>query len=151
MTDTKKTGGTDADHSSEPKQGTGEQEKEHHSGMLEKLFTVMSLLLLLGVASFLVWQWISGSTPPAFKIEAEAPHKRGDFTNIEVTVENTGNETAKSVQVMAEATGADGKPVDSQATLDWLPGNSKRTVSLVFPLDTDTSGAVVRVAGYEQP
>jgi uncharacterized protein (TIGR02588 family) len=64
---------------------------------------------------------------------------------------NIGDDAAKAVHVIGEATGADGNPVESQATLDWLPGDSKRKVTIIFPADANTADTKVRVAGYEEP
>lgn len=128
-----------------------EEKEEKHSGLLEKIFTVFSLLLLATLSVYLVYRSFAPDSPPSFKVELGLTEKRGDFQGIEVTVVNIGDDAARSVQVIGEAIGADGNPVESQATLDWLPGDSKRKVTLIFPADANTTTAEVRVAGYEEP
>ncbi len=127
------------------------EKEENHSGILEKLFTVLSLVLLGSLCAFLLWQSFAPSLPPAFQVEVGPFEKRGDFVGVEVIVSNIGDEAAKAVQVMGEATGADGEPVEAQTTMDWLPGDSKRNVTLIFPADLKQDKLDVRIAGYEEP
>ncbi len=128
-----------------------DEKEENHSGVLEKIFTVLSLVLLGSLCAFLVWQSFAPSLPPSFQVELGPFEKRGDYVGVEIIVSNIGDEAAKAVQVLGETTGADGEPVDAQATMDWLPGDSKRRVTLIFPADVKQENLDVRIAGYEEP
>src|SRR5687767_11171573 len=130
---------------------TNSRSGEKHSGLLEKIFTVLSLLLIIAMVGYLVKETVASHPPAAFEVEQAAPIKRGQFTAVDVFVRNTGDEAAKAVNITGEVAGPDGKPIEAEATMDWLPGKSRRKVTLLFPHDIGTTEPEVEVIGYEEP
>jgi uncharacterized protein (TIGR02588 family) len=128
-----------------------ESNEEQRGSILEKLFTILSALLLLFITGYLLVQSFRDSKPPMFEVQVSVPAARGDFTAVAVLVDNTGDDAAKAVQVRGEAPGADQQPVEAEATMDWLPGKSRRHVTLLFPPDADVSKLEVKIVGYEEP
>lgn len=128
------------------------REQDDRRNITEELFTVFSVLLIISVCGYLGFQSFGIPTPPVFSVETSYPLPRGDLIAVEVYVKNSGEEAAKAVHVTAEMTGNNSQPVDAEATLDWLPGNSKRRVTMVFPGDVVTTTLPnVKIKGYEQP
>lgn len=128
-----------------------DQNNAARTGILEKIFTVMSLVLIVGMSGYLIWQSFTADNPASFKIKTGAVEERGEFLGVEVHITNSGGESAKAVQVRGEVPWQPGRPMEAEATLDWLPANSTRKITLLFPKDADTSAAKVRVVGYEEP
>lgn len=128
-----------------------EKEEHQRSGILEKVFTVFSVILLVFMAGYLVVQIFQESTPPGFLVTPSEPRMRGDFMAVGVTMQNTGDRAAKQVHVRGKAPAGEGEPFEAVATLDWLPGNSSRHVTLLFPAEADLEALVVDVIGYEEP
>lgn len=126
-------------------------DEKDRSGFLETVFTILSLLLILGIAGYLTWQASKESTEPAFELKAEKSVLRGQFQAINILVKNSGTQAAKDVNISGQAAGNDGKPETAEATIDWLPGQSKRRVTLIFPKDTDTSSPILNVTGFQYP
>lgn len=125
--------------------------QEERSGLLEKLFTILSVGLLLFLVIFLGVQSFREDEPAAFDVQISSTEKRGDFTAVAVILKNTGDQTAKAVQIRGEAPVAGGKPVEAEATMDWLPAKSQRHVTLLFPPNADFAKLGVKVVGYEDP
>ena len=119
--------------------------------MLEKIFTVLSLILIVAVIGYLIKESISTETPPAFQLEQADPIKRGQFTAVDVFIENVGDQSAKAVNITGEIAVRGQEPLKAEATLDWLPGRSTRQTTLLFPGDTPTTKPQVEVVGYEIP
>lgn len=133
------------------KKQTSDKDDKNRTGVLEKIFTIFSVVLLLAIAGYLVKQSFTPETPPAFKVDTEKPAPQGRFQSLTVRVRNIGSRTAKAVNVQAEAPTPDGEKAEAEATLDWLPGHSTRKVTLIFPGDADTSATEAEVVGYEEP
>lgn len=135
-------------------EGNGEENRNRHderSGTLEKLFTVLSLILITAIVIYLGRESLATQTPAAFILKPADPIKRGDFKAIDVYIENTGDKAAKAVNLKGEVVGPDGKPIEAEATLDWLPGRSSRRATLIFPLDAPTTTPELEIIGYEDP
>lgn len=142
---------SDQESPSDKDQENNRRGEEEHSGTLEKIISISSLILILGITGYLAWESIQDNTPPALDVTLAEPRQQGEFVAIVVAVQNSDDDTAKAVQVRGEAPGADGKPAEAEATMDWLPGQSKRRVTLLFPTDANVSQADVKVVGYEEP
>lgn len=136
--------------SKDGERGSGRRE-EDHGGPFEMIFTVISLVLIAGLLGYLTFQSLTDQTPPQFEIEASAARVAGDFKMVDVYISNGGHEAAKSLMVQGEAVGRDNETVTAEATMDWLPGHSRRRVTLVFPAEIMTSVPEIMVVGYEEP
>lgn len=143
----------DAGHDgSEPKKNERSTGAENsRAGVIEKAFTVFSILLLVCTVGLLLAETFQEDKPPAFSIEALKPAQSGDLIAVSVIIHNTGDETAKAVQVRAEVPVGEGERIEAEASLDWLPGGSKRRVTLLFPPKTKLDSMKVMIVGYEVP
>lgn len=135
----------------EDKRSENSGREDERAGNLEKIFTVLSLILITAIVVYLGKESLATQTPAAFILKPADPIKRGDFKAIDVYIENTGDRAAKAVNLKGEVPGPDGKPVEAEATLDWLPGRSTRRASLIFPPDAPTTAPQLEIIGYEEP
>lgn len=126
--------------------GNGER-----AGTIEKIFTVISGILIVAITIYLGKESLAKQTPAAFVLKPSDPIERGDFKAIDVYIENTGDQAAKAVNLTGEVLGSDGKPIEAEATLDWLPGRSTRRATLIFPPDAPTTSPQLEITGYEEP
>lgn len=134
------------------KNGKDKKEENQRSGVLEILFSIFSCGVLLFLIGYLIYQIAQENTPPVIEITESKPRPRGAYTAIMITVRNDGDDAAKAVQIRGEAPMA-GKdaPYEAEGSLDWLPGNSVRQVTLLFPPDVNIDDLEVYVVGYEEP
>lgn len=129
-----------------------ERREEERASITERLFTIFSIILLASGSIYLVYQSFAPSTPPSFAVEISYQLQRGKYRDVNVYITNSSTEAAKAIHISGELTGQDGKPLESEATLDWLPGNSRRKLTLVFPAEEVTTGIPkIYIKGYEQP
>jgi uncharacterized protein (TIGR02588 family) len=134
---------------SEPTKG----EEPKPPGALEKIATVISVLLIASLLAVLLWDATHPNAPPAFEVTTGEFEPAGSVLRLPVHVSNTGDESAKSVVVHVELTQADTAVSESDVTIDWLPGRSKRDAIAVFSREDAKSAAGVRaeVRGYAVP
>ncbi|HUP70103.1 MAG TPA: hypothetical protein VM142_09855 [Acidimicrobiales bacterium] len=79
--------------------------------------------------------------PPAFSVSSSPAREQGGRFHVRAVVENTGDETAENVQVVAELqTGAEA-PVEAEQVIDFLSGGDEEEVEFVFA-DDPASGAL---------
>lgn len=131
--------------------GREQQERNSRAGIIEKVFTLVSIVLLVSTVGLLLAETFQEDAPPAFSISVEPPARSGSLTAVSVLIHNTGDETAKALQVRAEVPVSEEERIDAEASLDWLPGGSKRRVTLLFPPETDLKKLKVTIVGYEVP
>jgi len=124
---------------------------ENRSGLLEKIFTILSLIAILAMTAYLAKESFGTPPPAAFEVKVASPQLRDEFTAVEVYIKNTGEQAAKAVNIRGEIYIDQKKPLEAEATLDWLPGNSQRMVTLIFAGDQTTTSPKVQVLGYEEP
>lgn len=108
------------------------------------------MLVLIGL---LVVEWVNGPLdPPSFEVltDGGARTDRGQHF-VAAKVENTGDETAENVEVLAELT-LDGELVEEgQQTIDFLSGGEVEEVTFVFVEDPRKGHVEVRVVSYGVP
>jgi uncharacterized protein (TIGR02588 family) len=136
----------------DPRQPDEQKPEQERTSKTETIFTIFSVILIVLAASYLVVQSLGTPAPPAFTTELSYHLPRGNHAAVDVFIKNTGDEAAKAVHVSGEVAGTDGTPVEAEATLDWLPGNSTRKVTLLFPTDKVTTATPeIHITGYEEP
>jgi uncharacterized protein (TIGR02588 family) len=122
-------------------------------GVLEKVATLVSGLLIAALLSVLIWDAAHPDTTAAFDVRAAKATAIGAMYRVPVTVHNTGDQSAKGVVVHVELTAADTTVAETDVTIDWLPGRSTRdAVALFRRSDGQSSDAVsAEVRGYAVP
>ena len=123
--------------------------EEERPGHLETEFTIISIILILAAVAYLAYHAWAPKSEPGFEITSHPAVKYGEFDHVRVDVKNTGDLPAKSVEVYGSIKTSD-EPMEAEASLDWLPGNSTRSVTLVFS-DASTTPPEIVVRGYEEP
>jgi uncharacterized protein (TIGR02588 family) len=119
----------------EPEEGDSEGKDPEEAGPpggLEIVATVISAVLIACLLGVLVWDATHPNTQPAFELSTEALSSSGRAYRVPVHVRNIGDESAKSVVVHVELTEADTTVSETDITVDWLPGRSKRDVVALF-------------------
>lgn len=130
-----------------------EERQPKSPGALEKIATAISALLIASLLAVLIWDATHPNRSPEFEVTTGQFEPAGSVYRLPVHVSNTGDESAKSVVVHVELVRADTAISESDITIDWLPGRSKRDAIAVFSREDATSGAAVRaeVRGYAVP
>ncbi|HUS61663.1 MAG TPA: hypothetical protein VMY34_05660 [Acidimicrobiales bacterium] len=113
-------------------------------------FAVASAILLVFVG-LIASEALRAKDPasPVARVVGE-PEKRGDQYVATIEVENTGDETAESVQVVSTLEIGE-ETFEADQVVDFLSGGEVTEVELVFPEDPDDGTLDVRVSGYALP
>lgn len=118
----------------------------------EWLVAGLGALFVLAVLGYLAWYRLAHpETPPKLVAEVASVTEDAGFHYVEVTARNDGFSTAAGVLLLGELV-QDGRPVEeSEAEIDYLPGHSRRRVTLIFARDPAAHGLVLRFKGYARP
>ena len=115
-------------------------------------FAVASAVVLV-LVGLLVAAWVNGPLdPPAFEVltDGGARTDRGQHF-VTAKVENTGDETAENVEVLAELT-RDGELLEEGSQMiDFLSGGEVEEVTFVFVEDPRRGFVEVRVVSFGVP
>ena len=114
----------------------------------------MSLLLVLTLFGFLFWRTIRTAPTPAPNVSVSLLSKAARPINdvryaVPVTVKNTGNIALEEVQVRVTATGADGKPSDTDFSFNYLAEGATETAFVVLQTAPETAKPAARVTGFK--
>jgi uncharacterized protein (TIGR02588 family) len=102
----------------------------------------------------LLWNAAHPNTPAAFAVHPHAIGVVEGSYRAPVTVQNTGDESAKSLVVHLELVAAYSTLAESDVTIDWLPGNSSRDLVGVFarrPTGPAPTAVRAEVRGFVVP
>jgi uncharacterized protein (TIGR02588 family) len=123
-------------------------------GRLERVATVMSTLLVLGLLSVLIWDAAHPNTQPRFVTHPASMTVASGVFRTPVSVRNLGDDPAKAVVVHVELVAADSVLSETDIVIDWLPGNSSREVVGWFTrraTGPSPTGVRAEVRGYATP
>ena len=119
---------------------------------LERIATIVSILVVAFLLSVLVWDAVHPNKPPAFTSRTVKLEQRDAGYRTEIEVANTGDGAAKSVMVHVEMLGQDTTLSETDLTIDWLPGRSRHTVVGFWPRSMGKILSVKsEVRGYSEP
>ncbi len=114
----------------------------------EKVSFVLSLIILAALVGAVLYIWISPTQKPArFSLERGAVRLEGDKYYLDITVKNTGDETAKEVWVDGRLS-VGGKEEKASTIFGFIPGRSEEKGVLIF--SADPTDAVIRVESYQK-
>jgi uncharacterized protein (TIGR02588 family) len=89
--------------------------------------------------------------PPLIKVEPTALVKAGNQYVLELEVRNVARRTASTVQVEGVLKKG-GQPIEtSSASIDYVPGESRRNAALIFTTDPRQYPLTLRVTGFSRP
>lgn len=121
--------------------------------LVEWVSAAIGLLITAGMFGFLALEAANdgNGVPPVMEAEPAALFFANGRYIVEVDVENHSAQTAAAVNVEG-ALMVGSEPVEtSDATLAYVPGDSKRRAGLFFLRDPREFRLRLRVTGYERP
>ena len=123
-----------------------------HKSRWEWVAAVVSTLLVLCVVGYLLYDAVARPrTPPAITLQADTVLKAGGLWLVRFRAENHGHETAAGVAVEGALMEGERAVESSQATLDYVPGESVRHGGLFFRADPRAYRLELRAHGYQEP
>ena len=113
----------------------------------ELLVAALGLLVLVAILAVMAIETLGGpAAPPDVTVRVEAPRRLTSGWLVPFEAHNAGDETAASV--VLRATAASGEEVE--ATLDYVPGHSRRRGGFVFT-KAEPTGIAARAIGWSEP
>lgn len=108
--------------------------------------------MLLAVVGLVVYDWLgTPDTPPELHVTQGDIRTAGAHFYVPFTVENTGGDTAHTVQIIAELT-VDGDIVeDGEQQIEFLSGGETAHGAFVFTEDPQSGELMLRAASYTAP
>lgn len=113
----------------------------------------IALLIVAVIVGLVIYKWLTQKNqPPVISISpsTEIREAPGQFY-VPFEIENTGGETAESVQVMAELRIKGEVEESGEQQIDFLASGEKQEGAFVFSRDPRKGELVVRVASYKLP
>ena len=133
---------------------TTDRSEKHRAGTLEIVATAISVLLVAIIVGVLVWDAVHPNTSPSFTAVPGTLTEDGSLYRVPVTIENSGDDAAKAVDVHLELLAADSVLAESDLTVDWVPGKTRKELVSYFARPTSgppPSGVRAEVRGYVVP
>lgn len=125
--------------------------REHSNPSIgEWILGGVGALLALSLVALFGYQATVRTDGPELSVQIVSQEHTGEGFAVTVDVHNAGGSTAEGVHVAGEVK-ENGAPLASgQATIDYVPPDSRREITLVFPVDPREPGrsVVVHVDGY---
>lgn len=120
---------------------------------LEWLVFALSLAIVLCTLGYLVYDGAtSAKTPANIALELGKPQPQANFFKIPVSVTNSGDTTAETVQIEVTLESSGKEQESAQFEIAFLPRRSKREGWVTFKTDPRTvQEMTARVLGFEQP
>lgn len=127
--------------------GDGQQRR----GALETVVLVVSVLLVVASVGVLVWQGVQGNRPPMLETRVDSAVARGGAHYLHITVRNEGDRSAAAAQLRARLLRDTIVVAESEVVLDWVPGRSSTSATLLFEEDPRGLEVDARVVGFTEP
>ncbi len=115
--------------------------------ILQIAVALLGAVLLFGSLAVVVHSALGPETPPTFEVAETARRTAGDRVVLDVTVKNTGDQTAAAVEI--RATAANGET--GSVTLDFVPGRSRKTASVSLSREVGSSPVELAATGWTRP
>lgn len=113
----------------------------------------LGAVLVLATVIFLAVDLTRGQTSaPAIALTVDSVMHTPTSFVVQIKAENLSGRTAAAARVVGTLLDASGQTVEaSEVTLDYLPGNSARTLGLFFHTDPSRFRLNLRATGYQVP
>lgn len=118
---------------------------------IERLATIVSAALVLGVIAVLVWDAVHPDRPPALDVSTRTPKAVGRHWHVPIVVRNSGDVAVQEVDVRVSLQRPDTTVRDIDIRIDWLPGRSQREIDAVFAVDPAKGKLTAEVQSFDQP
>jgi uncharacterized protein (TIGR02588 family) len=119
---------------------------------IEWVGAVIGALIVLGTIGYLTYETLRSSDHDQPRLSAVVMRVRaqdGRFA-VDVEIRNGGSRAASDVHVAGNPRAADARQERPQARLDYVPGLSRREVTLLFR-DNPGERPDVQIIGYSRP
>lgn len=141
-----------ASSSKAPRQKGNQDQVHEQPPRSEWLVATFGLLVVLVALGVLIYQAVSGGeSPPDITIRVVAVQSVGKEYLVQLEVTNQGGATAAGLTVEGTLKQGEREIETSEATLDYVPGRSKREAGLFFSEDPRQSQLELRAFGYQEP
>ena len=119
--------------------------------VLERIASWASAALILALIVYLGWDALHPDTPAELEARVGATRRTRTAYETTVVVTNAGDQAARDVhlRVILEAAGVE--PEEGEATLDWVPGHSRREAVVLFNRDPALGTLRAEVRGFQVP
>ena len=119
---------------------------------LEWAVFAVSLVLVLGTLSYLVYSGATGGKAPAsIEVRLGEPERRAGHFAVPVTVKNNGDQTAEGVHVRVALEQGGREQEYGELVIAFLPRKAEREGWVTFEHDPRAGDLKARVLGYEKP
>ncbi len=125
--------------------------RQRKTPALEWIAGVMGVVIVLGTLGYLVFAALQpGSDAPELTVTVTGVRESAGSFVVDVEVRNRSRQAAADVHLAGMTAANEGHAAHPRARLDYVPGLSTRTASLIFDLNPGRD-ADVRVVGYSVP
>jgi uncharacterized protein (TIGR02588 family) len=119
---------------------------------LEWAAAALGLLLLAGAIGFLVRQaFVADEAPGPIALVVKQVRPLGGGFLVELEARNGGDLTYAELEVEGRLRASNGVEERASATLDYLPGRSRREAGLFFRADPSRGELVLAPKGFRRP
>lgn len=118
---------------------------------VERLATIISALLVLGVIAVLVWDAVHPDRPASLDVSTGRPTAVGRHWHVPIVVRNSGDVAVQEVNVSVSLQHPDTTVRDIDIRIDWLPGRSERAIDAVFAVDPSRGKLTAEVQSFDEP
>ena len=124
---------------------------ERRRNPLETAVLAASALLVAASIGVLAWQGTRDERPVTLETGVDSVVARGRTHHLHLTVRNDGDRSAADAVIRARLLRDSTVVAESEATIDWVPGRSSASVTLLFEEDPRGLEIEARVLGFAQP
>ena len=135
---------TEKERSERPQQSSGPD-------WVERLATIISAMLVLGVIAVLVWDAVHPDRPASLDVSTGRPTAVGRHWHVPIVVRNSGDVAVQEVNVSVSLQHPDTTVRDIDIRIDWLPGRSERAIDAVFAVDPSRGKLTAEVQSFDEP
>ena len=133
-------------------ESSGEGGKEKKTSPWEWVVGVVSALLVLGAAGFMMYEGFTApESPPRITLQVDTVIEAEHGYVVEFRASNEGYSTAAGLLVQGELKSDTGTVETSEATIDYVPSQSHRSGGLFFSEDPRRYTLELRPKGYDRP
>ena len=118
---------------------------------VERLATIISAVLVLGVVAVLVWDAVHPDRPASLDVSTGRPTAVGRHWHVPIVVRNSGDVAVQEVNVSVSLQHPDTSVRDLDIRIDWLPGRSERAIDAVFAVDPSRGTLTAEVQSFDEP
>ena len=118
---------------------------------VERLATVISAVLVVGVIAVLVWDAVHPDRPASLDVSTGRPTAVGRHWHVPIVGRNSGDVAVQEVNVSVSLQHPDTTVRDIDIRIDWLPGRSERAIDAVFAVDPSRGRLTAEVQSFDEP